>query len=114
MNETVSVVYCDETTCHSFEVPWHSQLTAAQALLDSGLADRVSLPQPLHVGVYGLRVEYPDQYVLSVGDRVEIYRPLLITPQQIRRNRAARHPVGRYRQGNQWRRRQQVNGPEQD
>ena len=38
------------------------------------------------MGIYG-QVESPDK-VLVEGDRVEIYRPLLVNPRQARQNRA--------------------------
>jgi hypothetical protein len=40
------------------------------------------------VGVFGRRVEDPRRQVLSDGDRVEIYRPLLVDPRESRRRRA--------------------------
>lgn len=43
------------------------------------------------MGVFGRKVPKPDQEVLHAGDRVELYRPLLIDPKQARLNRAARN-----------------------
>lgn len=40
-----------------------------------------------HVGIFGKRCQLSDE--LSNGDRVEIYRPLLIDPREVRRQRAA-------------------------
>lgn len=42
------------------------------------------------LGVFGKRLPAPDRYMLSAGDRVEVYRPLRIDPKQARIERAAR------------------------
>lgn len=41
-------------------------------------------------GIFGKAVRNPDQEVVNDGDRVEIYRPLLVDPKQARANRAAK------------------------
>lgn len=41
-------------------------------------------------GIFGKAVRTPDTEVLREGDRVEIYRPLIIDPKQARANRAAK------------------------
>lgn len=64
--------------------------TAAQAVVTSGLPARVpGYALVAHtLAVYSRPV--PENYVLQSGDRVEILRPLLIDPKQIRRERAKR------------------------
>jgi putative ubiquitin-RnfH superfamily antitoxin RatB of RatAB toxin-antitoxin module len=42
------------------------------------------------MGVFGKTVKKPKDQSLRAGDRVEIYRPLLIDPKQARLNRAAK------------------------
>lgn len=42
------------------------------------------------MGLFGRKVAKPAQEVLREGDRVEIYRPLIIDPKQARLNRAAK------------------------
>lgn len=44
------------------------------------------------VGLFGKEIKDPDNYVLQEGDRVEIYRPLLLGPQQARVQRAQKSP----------------------
>lgn len=42
------------------------------------------------VGIFGKQVAEPETRVLQAGDRIEIYRPLLADPKEIRRQRAAK------------------------
>lgn len=42
------------------------------------------------MGIFGRRIDQPDSHVLEAGDRVEIYRPLLADPMEVRRMRAAK------------------------
>lgn len=42
------------------------------------------------MGLFGRKVPKPAEQVLQAGDRVELYRPLLIDPKQARLNRAAK------------------------
>ncbi|SHF30416.1 hypothetical protein SAMN02745148_02293 [Modicisalibacter ilicicola DSM 19980] len=42
------------------------------------------------LGIFGKLLRDPERHVLQAGDRVEIYRPLLIDPKQARAKRAAR------------------------
>lgn len=46
------------------------------------------------MGLFGRKVPKPDQEVLRPGDRVELYRPLIIDPKQARLNRAAKSKKG--------------------
>ena len=46
------------------------------------------------LGIFGKLLRDPDHHVLQAGDRVEIYRPLLIDPKQARATRAARSVSG--------------------
>jgi putative ubiquitin-RnfH superfamily antitoxin RatB of RatAB toxin-antitoxin module len=41
----------------------------------------------LHLGIFGKKIAEPSTHILKAGERVEIYRPLLIDPQQARLNR---------------------------
>ena len=42
------------------------------------------------LGIFGKTVRSPDSELLKAGDRIEIYRPLLIDPKAARANRAAK------------------------
>ena len=73
--------------------------TVAQAVEASGIAWRV--PQVrlegASFGVFG-EVRAADS-VLRAGDRVEIYRPLVADPKEVRRERAAANPIRRGNRG---------------
>lgn len=103
MNEDIWLVYCSPTRQYSVRIPYQPQMNVLQAIAQSGIAQQTDLPQPLQVGIFGLKVNQPEQHIVEKGDRIEIYRPLTMNPKEVRRKRAERHPVGRYRRGNQWR-----------
>ncbi len=64
--------------------------TALAAAEQSGIADEFDGLdiRAAKLGIFG-KVVKPDQ-VLQAGDRIEIYRPLLVDPKQVRKERAAR------------------------
>lgn len=66
--------------------------TLREAALASGLQQ--TFPeldlQTAPLGIFGKRILKPDEYVLEGGERVEIYRPLLADPKEVRKLRAAR------------------------
>lgn len=82
-------------------VTFSEGMDAQQAIDASGIAEQVTLPEVLNLGVFGSKIEADT--VLQVGDRVEIYRALTINPKDIRRKRAAQNPVGRFIKGNRFR-----------
>lgn len=68
--------------------------TALQAIEASGI--RQQFPQievqPV-IGVFSRKV--PPDHPLSAGDRVEIYRPLIADPKEVRRQKAAKDKASR-------------------
>ncbi len=66
--------------------------TVRQAAMQSGLEkdfpglDLENSP----LGIFGKAVGKPDEQVLESGDRVEVYRPLLADPKEVRKQRAQR------------------------
>ena len=62
------------------------------ALVVSGIAD--AFPEldlaTCPVGIFGKQVADPERQVVQAADRLEIYRPLLADPKEIRRLRAAK------------------------
>lgn len=76
--------------------------TALEALLQSGLQNEFPEIQPesAEMGVFARHLDgkanpLPGDYVLGPGDRVEVYRPLLLNPNEARRFRAARASMKR-------------------
>ena len=45
-------------------------------------------PETIDMGIFGKVVKNPASQALRDGDRIELYRPLLIDPKQARLNRA--------------------------
>ncbi len=42
------------------------------------------------LGIFGKLLARPEERVLEAGERVEIYRPLIADPKEVRKQRAAR------------------------
>ncbi|MGV8887439.1 MAG: RnfH family protein [Pseudomonas sp.] len=88
----VEVVYAaiDRQVLLSVTVP--AGTTVRAALLKSGVGeafaelDLADCP----VGIFGKVVADPDNHPVQAGDRIEIYRPLLADPKEVRRLRAAK------------------------
>jgi putative ubiquitin-RnfH superfamily antitoxin RatB of RatAB toxin-antitoxin module len=73
----------------AIEVP--AGTTALEAARLSGIAEQfedLTLDESSHLGVFGQVVAATQ--VLQAGDRVEIYRPLIADPKEVRKARAAR------------------------
>lgn len=99
--QRVWVAYASPTQHYYLQLPFQQGMSVADAIAQSAITQQVNLPEPLIVGIFGVRVEDMDQ-VLKAGDRVEIYRALTINPKEIRRKRAAANPVSRYCRGNRF------------
>ena len=84
----VEVVYAlpDEQVLIALDV--EEGTTAAQAVERSGIMQRFpeTAGARMPIGIFG-RVASPDT-PLRDGDRVEIYRPLVVDPKEVRRKRA--------------------------
>lgn len=95
----VWVAYASPSQQFHIAVPYQQGMTVADAIAQSQIATLATLPEPLNVGIFGVKVEQLDQ-LLQAGERVEIYRALTINPQDIRRKRAKTNPVGRFGKSN--------------
>ena len=88
----IEVVYAavDRQVLRSVSVPLGSSVRAA--LLASGLGDE--FPElnlaDCPVGIFGKVVADPQGRQVQAGDRLEIYRPLMADPKEVRRLRAAK------------------------
>ncbi|MDX1801176.1 MAG: RnfH family protein [Marinobacter sp.] len=88
MNVEVAYATPDRQKIIALEVP--EGTTALEAVKLSGIADVFPDidPDSQDMGVFGKVVKVPAKHQLKPGDRVELYRPLLIDPKQARLNRA--------------------------
>jgi len=86
---SVEVAYArpEEQVILALELPAGS--TLRQAVEQSGILDRFPEIDPgsMKAGIFG-KLKKADQ-VLQAGDRVEIYRPLIADPKDVRKQRAA-------------------------
>ena len=87
----VSVVFAMPTKQWCYQATVDRGFSAQDLILQSGFLDSIdSLNgvelQLLDIGVYAQKVEL--DYLLQAGDRVEIYRPLLADPKEVRRRLA--------------------------
>jgi putative ubiquitin-RnfH superfamily antitoxin RatB of RatAB toxin-antitoxin module len=88
----VEVVYAavDRQALLSVAVPVGTTVHAA--LLRSGIGD--AFPElnlaDCPVGIFGKVIADPQTRPVQAGDRIEIYRPLLADPKEVRRLRAAK------------------------
>ena len=80
----IEVAYATRDQQHLLELEVPAGTTVAEALHGSGMA---GLPGQSGVGIFGRPVEV--DHILQAGERVEIYRPLVVDPKEARRRRAA-------------------------
>ncbi|MBF8163169.1 RnfH family protein [Ectopseudomonas hydrolytica] len=91
-NIAIEVVYAlaDRQKLLRLSVP--AGTTVREAALRSGMQQffpELDLHQaPL--GIFGKAVAKPEERVLEEGERVEIYRPLIADPKEVRKQRAAK------------------------
>ncbi|WFF40955.1 RnfH family protein [Salinicola endophyticus] len=93
----VEVAYATPECQRIVTLVWAPGLTARAAVIRANLTahfaeldDAWLASAPL--GIFGERLEAPEQRELLPGERVEVYRPLQLDPKQARRERAARRP----------------------
>ncbi|MGI9251784.1 MAG: RnfH family protein [Pseudohongiellaceae bacterium] len=91
----VEVAYADQDEQLIIPLYVPAGTTALEAARQSGITqtfaglDLESSPMGIFsTPLNGKGKPTPDQYVLKAGDRVEIYRPLLINPKEARRQRS--------------------------
>jgi uncharacterized protein len=88
---TVEVVYALPDRQCLLTLNVEDQCTAFEAVQRSGVDEQfpeIDLANA-KLGIFGKVIEQPGQQMLRDGDRIEIYRPLLIDPKAARRERAA-------------------------
>jgi len=77
------------------ELAMFNGATVSDAIEQSGIAAEVEdlVIDPKMVGVFGAKVSMDRE--VQDGDRVEIYRPLIADPKEVRRQRAIRQAKAR-------------------
>lgn len=85
--EFIWVAYASKAQQYYVKVNFKQGMSVQDAIDASHILVDAKLMPPLSVGVFGEKVLDLTQ-LLSVGDRVEIYRALTINPKDIRRKRA--------------------------
>ena len=93
----IQVVYAkpDQQSIVELDVP--DGTTAFEAAVQSGLANQfpdIDL-DTIPMGIFGVRVKTATTTILHPGDRVELYRSLLVDPKESRRTRAESQKRGR-------------------
>ena len=85
-SDTVAVIYALSDEQAVVDLAFEPGMTATQAVARSGLIKRYPeiAARELVLGVWGIAVA-PDQ-MLKAGDRVEISRPLVADPREMRRD----------------------------
>ncbi|MDB2425117.1 RnfH family protein [Litoricolaceae bacterium] len=86
----IQVVYAtpDQQSIVELDVP--DGTTVFEAAVQSGLANQfpdIDL-DTIPMGIFGVRVKTATTTILHPGDRVELYRSLLVDPKESRRTRA--------------------------
>lgn len=99
--QKVWVAYVSPEQQFHIEVHYVEGMTARDAIDESRIETQVTLPELYSLGIFSTKIK-DDQHILQAGDRVEIYRALLVNPTDIRRKRAAANPSSRYCQGNRF------------
>ncbi|WP_327438931.1 RnfH family protein [Pseudomonas donghuensis] len=89
---TVEVVYAqaERQVLLNLEVP--AGTTLAEAVKLSGIAAHFPEAdiQACPIGIFGRVIANPEAQKVEAGDRIEIYRPLLVDPKEVRKQRAAK------------------------
>lgn len=88
----VEVAYATPEKQLIVEVDVEEGTTLLDAAFKSGIEhefENLDLSQT-PMGLFGKKVAKPSEQVVREGDRVELYRPLIIDPKQARLNRAAK------------------------
>jgi uncharacterized protein len=91
-NIIVEVVYALADKQKLLRLSLPAGTTVRQAALQSGM--QAHFPeldlQNCPLGIFGKAVSKPEERMLEEGERVEIYRPLIADPKEVRKQRAAK------------------------
>ncbi len=82
----VEVVYAEAHRQRRITLELPAGSSVGDALARAADQWRIELPADSSVGIFGEKVSL--EQLLKAGDRVEIYRPLILDPKEARRQRA--------------------------
>jgi putative ubiquitin-RnfH superfamily antitoxin RatB of RatAB toxin-antitoxin module len=92
---TVEVAYALPNRQQLIEMQVPKGTTAYEAVQQSGILEQFPEidPENAKMGIFGQALgtkglKLPKEHVLSAMDRVEIYRPLIVDPKEVRKRRA--------------------------
>ena len=84
---TIEIVYIPEhAAAIHYYVTWRLQMTVADAIHSSKILEKYPELLDFSVGIFSKIVAR--EALVNPGDRIELYRPLLIDPKEKRRMRA--------------------------
>jgi putative ubiquitin-RnfH superfamily antitoxin RatB of RatAB toxin-antitoxin module len=89
----VEVAYALPEKQYLIQLQVRSDCTLFQAVEQAGISEYfrdVNLATA-SFGIFGKKITDPQQQLLKEGDRIEIYRPLLMDPKQRRQLKAKKH-----------------------
>ena len=84
----IEIIFAAKSQVYQIQLTIEQGATVAQAIGQSDIEQSWPLPTTIAYAVFGQSVQ--DDYVLQAGDRIEILRPLTISPMEARRLRAAK------------------------
>jgi len=86
----IEVAYATPEKQRTLECEVDPGTSPREVVRQSGIVDQFPEidPDTADLGVFGKPIK--DDYELDDGDRIEIYRPLIADPKEVRRQRAAR------------------------
>ncbi|WP_081297434.1 MULTISPECIES: RnfH family protein [unclassified Gilliamella] len=86
----IQVVYALPNNATVINLEVSAQTNVLQAITKSNILSLCQITLDEHlVGIYGKRCDF--NTLVNDGDRIEIYRPLINDPKEIRRKKAARN-----------------------
>lgn len=89
VNALVEVAYAKREQQLILTVPLRENLTAEEAIVESGILETFPEINLLESSIGIFSKPCTLKTVLQKGDRVEIYRPLIADPKEVRKQRAA-------------------------
>jgi uncharacterized protein len=87
---TIEIAYAKPSEQVLLSIQVHPEMNVKQAITQSNLLERfpeIDLEKINKVGIFGKVVTL--NQALRNGDRIEIYRPLIADPKEVRKQRAA-------------------------